>query len=468
MDDYGTVISFSMVQNLVETDVNEAFDLLNLNLFKHIFLFGVLPSIIVYLLPVKNQSISAELKNRLGVFALLLIVTSTSAYITLKDVAFIGREHRDLRFYVNPLFPVASVYKYFKASIKGKNKPLEIVFNDSRVVSQSINNGKNTVLIVVVGETARASNFNLNGYIKDTTPRLNKLNIINYSNTFSCGTATAESIPCMFSDITHEEFNIDKIRHRENLLDALTYAQIDVLWRENNSGCKGVCNRSETEVMHIVGDERFCKGKECYDDILLNNLDQRIKNLKNDAVIFLHQQGSHGPAYYKRTPEQFKKFMPECNTRSLQDCTQSEITNAYDNSILYTDYILSEVINVLKSNADISNTAMIYMSDHGESLGEGGVYLHGLPYFMAPDEQIKIPFIMWLSSSIKESKGISSTCLSSNSNNEVSHDNLLHSVLGLMDVTTKNYEHSLDLFSACRTDDDHVVKNPAIKNSNNI
>ncbi len=457
MDVYGTVFSVSMIQNVAETDTHEAFDLISLSLLKHVLLYGVIPSILVYFAVIKQQTLVGEIKTRAGVFLILLFVTSTSVYIVLKDVAFIGRENRDLRLYINPVFPIASVYKYFKFSGKSHNRPLQEVFSDSVVVNNDIDADKKTVLVVVVGETARAASFNLNGYARQTTPLLENQNIINYSNTSSCGTATAESLPCMFSNITHNEFNIDKIRHQENLLDALKYADIDVQWRENNSGCKGVCKRSETQVMSLVGNNELCDGDDCFDEVLLNNLQDYIKNVTANTVIVLHQQGSHGPAYYKRVPEKFAVFKPECRSKALQECTNEEITNSYDNTILYTDYVLSEVINILKSSSDTVSTAMIYMSDHGESLGEKGVYLHGLPYFMAPTEQTNIPFIVWLSDDIKKNKQISETCLSSNAMNEYSHDNLTHSVLGLMDITSKNYNNKLDVFSNCRRDSSNVA-----------
>ncbi len=457
-----------MIQNIVETDVHEAFDLISLNFIKHVFIYGILPSVAVYFVTLKKQSFTGEFQTRVGVFLVLLFVTSTSVYIVLKDVAFIGREHRELKHYINPVFPISSTYKYFKFSGKEQDSPLEKVFSDSEVVNISVESDKKTVLVIVVGETARASNFGLNGYARDTTPRLNKMNVVNYSNTFSCGTATAESLPCMFSNVTHNTFDIDKIRHQENLLDALNYASINVQWRENNSGCKGVCKRSETQIMSLTGSAELCEGDECYDEVLLSNLQKYISNINKNTVIVLHQQGSHGPAYYKRVPKKFAVFQPECKSKALQDCSNEQITNSYDNTILYTDYLLSEVVNILKSSSDKADTAMIYMSDHGESLGEKGVYLHGLPYFMAPDEQIKIPFFLWLSEGIKKTKNISGECLNASAGDSHSHDNLTHSVLGLMNITSKNYNHELDVFSVCRQDVSKMAKNTKKTQSDNI
>ncbi len=448
-----------MIQNMLETDINEALDLISFNLFVHIFLIGVIPSYIASLVSLKNKSIKNEIKSKFYVLFALSIVTSSSIYITLKDVSFIGREYRDFRYYINPVFPLNSVYKTLQLNTTRNNAPLKELYSDSYVVENSKKSEKHTVLVIVVGETARASNFNINGYTRQTTPLLNSLNIINYPKTSSCGTATAESLPCMFSDITHKNFDIKKIRSRENLLDALNYADINVLWKDNNSGCKGVCARSETEIMHLINDPALCKDNECHDEILLKNLSTYIKKTTRDTVLVLHQLGSHGPAYYKRTPEKYAKFQPICNSKSLQDCTNNEIKNSYDNTIYYTDYLLSRLINTLKTNSSIVDTAMIYMSDHGESLGESGIYLHGLPYFMAPKEQTNIPFIVWLSDDLKNDESIDYACLEKQSSEPHSHDNLIHSVLGLMNVRTHMYNQNLDIFSACRTKKSKIASN---------
>jgi len=448
IDELGTVISHSMIQNITETDIHEALDLVNLSLFFHIIIYAIVPSMLIMSIKLKNRPWTTEIRSRTGVFLLLILTTSSLVYSSYKEISFLSRENRELRFYINPVYPLISLYNHVKTPDKKNSREIAKLFNDSVVTDTTINGAHPSLLIIVVGETARAKNFSLNGYSRNTTPELSKENIINFSNASSCGTATAESLPCMFSDIEHESFDLDEIRHRENLLDALNYAGIDVLWRENNSGCKGVCKRSKTEFMNTLTESDLCNNKECYDEILLHNLNKKIDRISSDTVIILHQQGSHGPAYYKRAPEKYTVFKPSCNIKTVQNCSNEQVVNAYDNTILYTDHFLSRVINTLKGRNNI-NTAMIYMSDHGESLGENGVYLHGLPYFMAPQEQTHIPFIVWLSPDILNAENIDASCLQKNSRRKYSHDNLLHSVLGLMDVETKRYKPGLDIFSDC-------------------
>lgn len=448
IDNLGTVISYSMIQNVFETDAHEAMDLLNVKIFLYIFIYTIIPSIFIISVKFKNRSVLTELKSRFSILLILTLITSSLVYTSYKEISFLSRENRELRFYINPVYPLVSLYKYIKISNKNTNQEMVKLYGDSKISNTSLKSNKPSLLILVVGETARAKNFSLNGYIRNTTPELSREKIFNFSNTSSCGTATAESLPCMFSDIGHESFDLNAIRHRENLLDALNYAKIDVLWKENNSGCKGVCTRTETELMNTITDADLCNNGECYDEILLHNLDKKISEISTDTVIILHQQGSHGPAYYKRVPEKYAVFKPSCDIKAVQDCSTEEVINSYDNTILYTDYFLSRVINTLKNKSTI-NTAMIYMSDHGESLGENGVYLHGLPYFMAPEEQTHIPFIVWLSPKIQTAQNIDTSCLQNNTQEKYSHDNLLHSVLGLMNVETKHYKPALDVFSAC-------------------
>ena len=187
---------------------------------------------------------------------------------------------------------------------------------------------------------------------------------------------------------------------------------------------------------------------------MLHDLDARIAALPAEkrakgVVVVLHQMGSHGPAYYKRVPPEFKKFQPECLTNNLSDCSREQITNSYDNTLLYTDQLLFSSINWLKTKANTAQSAMIYVSDHGESLGEKGIYLHGLPYAIAPNEQKQIPWLNWFSPEFVAGKNLDVACLKRNAGQRVSHDNLFHSVLGLLDVKTSLHTANLDVYAAC-------------------
>ena len=193
-----------------------------------------------------------------------------------------------------------------------------------------------------------------------------------------------------------------------------------------------------------------CTGGECFDEVLLHGLQDYLDTLDRDTVIVLHMKGSHGPAYYKRYPAAYEIFTPTCHSSQLDSCSSSSIQNAYDNSLAYTDHVLASAIDLLMRNTERLDSAMLYLSDHGESLGENGIYLHGMPYALAPSEQVHIPMLMWISSGFQRSLGLDTRCLSQQADELVSHDNLYHSMLGLMGVSTRVYQASKDLFRGCR------------------
>jgi lipid A ethanolaminephosphotransferase len=328
--------------------------------------------------------------------------------------------------------------------------PFKVITQNTKLDSswQYIKN--KTVLVLVIGETARSDRFGINGYNKQTTPYLSNREIIDFTETYSCGTSTAISLPCIFSHLDRKNYSYKVAKNTENLLDFFVKTNFSVQWRDNNTGCKGICDRTDLIDLTDVPGNSFCESGECFDEILLDNLKNQIVENTNNQIIVLHQKGSHGPAYYLRYPKVFEKFKPVCRSNQLQDCSQLELNDAYDNTILYTDYFLDKTINVLEKLPANYNSSLIYISDHGESLGENNLYLHGTPYFMAPDEQTHIPFFTWMSHSFTDEFSINTSCLQAKQNLTFSHDNFFHSVLGLMNVNTPIYNANLDVFNSCK------------------
>ncbi|WP_394751900.1 phosphoethanolamine transferase [Crenothrix sp.] len=450
MNAYGVIVDTSMIQNMFETDSKEILELISVKLLVHILFWGLLPALLIYHTDIRYHSFLKELLIRIVVFVLAIAVFAGAVFSHYKDLSFVDRNNKHLRYLINPNHAVYALTKYLKRSAHPKVINVDPIGMDAKQTTTWQTRGKKSLLVLVVGETARAQNFSLNGYSQLTNPELSKEDIINYPNTTSCGTATAASVPCMFSPLNRNDYDEAKAEKSENLLDVLKHAGISVFWRDNNSGCKGVCNRTPTEAMENLKIPDVCNSEECYDEVLLHGLQAMVDKLPNDSVIVMHQKGSHGPAYYKRYPSNFKVFTPECDTNQVQDCPQDQIVHAYDNTILYTDHFLTQVIHFLQHNSVNYHTAMLYMSDHGESLGENGIYLHGLPYMLAPDEQKHIPFIFWLSDGYADKFGIDKNCLKQNSDGHYSHDNLFHSVLGLMAIQTSVYDKSYDIFNGCR------------------
>jgi lipid A ethanolaminephosphotransferase len=234
----------------------------------------------------------------------------------------------------------------------------------------------------------------------------------------------------------------------------LQHAGLAVLWLDNQAGCKGMCDRVASASTSALTHPTLCTSGECFDGIMLEGLNERIAALPADkrakgVVVVMHQMGSHGPAYYKRVPAEFKKFKPECTSNALSDCSREQVVNSYDNTIAYTDHFLASTIKWLKTQESTAQPAMLYLADHGESLGENNIYLHGLPYAVAPDVQKRVPWITWLSTSFAARSRIDHTCLQNNTDQALSHDNLFHSVLGLVGVQTAVYQRSLDVYAAC-------------------
>ena len=452
IDQYGIAIDASMMQNMMETDVREARDLLSWNLVLTLALMGVLPSVLVYRVKVSYP----PLLRGLVLNALLVLVSLAVAGALLmslfKTLGPAARENRQMRFLLTPTNVIQASRTYLRQHWA---QPLVVAPLGRDVMKGRLWAGqtRRTVTVVVVGETARAMNFALNGYRRDTNPRLaQQPGLLNFSQVQSCGTSTAVSVPCVFSSLSRADYSEEKAKSQEGLLDVISHAGIDVLWRDNNSGCKGACDRVTYEdLSQPKAGEPFCNSEECYDERLLQGLPDIIRNAQRDLVIVLHQKGSHGPAYWKRYPPAFQHFGPVCASNELEKCSSESIVAAYDNTIRYTDHVLSKTIDVLRAAnvEDGVDTAMLYFSDHGESLGENNMYLHGAPYIMAPETQRHVPMMLWMGDSYRDRFALGQRCLDARRTQEFSHDNVFHSVLGMLNLKTAVYNPQLDIFHAC-------------------
>ena len=440
INNYGIVFDHNMIANTFESDLSELQDLASIKLIIYLFIFGLLPSIFVWKVKLKKISFKSQLWNRLRALLILTIVFIIIILTFSKHYSSFARENRDLRLYITPTYSLYSSIKFINSKIETSTESFQEIGLDAKINKKS---DKRRLVIFVIGETARRDHMSINGYELKTNPYLEKEKIISFTNMTSCGTDTAWSVPCMFSLLDRSNYSHKKGKNMSNVLDLISHAGANVIWLENNSSSKSVADRI------IFKDYRTSKlnpkcNPECRDEGMLINLQDYIdEQNKKDTLIVLHTMGSHGPAYYKRYPEEFEVFKPVCKTNQLNECTNKEINNAYDNTILYTDYFLSKVIELLKRNSKESDTAMYYVSDHGESLGEGGLYLHGMPYFMAPDEQIEVPAFMWFDDSFSSLLDIE--FIRKNAALPHSHDNLFHTLLGLMDVETELYQKDMDL-----------------------
>ncbi len=440
----------NIVDNVREHNINEATDLLSYSLFLYVFIYGVIPSILVSLITIIHDKPLKSYINR-GIFiAGIFLIAASTFILNYKFYTFFYRQNEDTLVYINPVYPLVAVKKYVKRQMKN-NYVFKEIGDDAY---QKKDNPRKTVGIMVVGETARADRFSLNGYQRQTNPILSMdPNIINFKNVHSCGTSTAYSVPCMFSFLNQDDYSPEKAQQFSNVLDILKKSNIKVTWGENNSSCKGVCKRI-VEVNFINNLDKYTKSEsngQNYDEIMLQEFNNVINNTDEDVLFVLHSMGSHGPKYHNRYPYSDSVFRPYCQKSTPQECNREEINNAYDNTIIYTDYFLGLIINYLKEHESDYNSFMLYASDHGESLGENGIYLHGLPYILAPEAQTHIPMLMWLSDDFITDNNLNLEQLKQQTNIEYSHDNIVHTLLGLFDVQTSLYNQKLDIIHTAHT-----------------
>jgi len=456
---YGAVIDPTMLANVVQTDVREVRDLMSWALPLTVLLVAGLPLWVIWRRPLALRSWLPQTgRNALG--ALIGVVAVVAAtLLTYQDLASLMRNHKELRYMVNPVNTVYAASRLALDQWPRQVQALKPVGEDAQLGASYAAQAKPPLLMLVVGETARAQNFGLSGYGRNTTPALARWQanegLVNFSQVQSCGTNTKVSVPCMFSPLTRTQGG-DQMPEHENLLDVLQRAGLAVLWIDNQAGCKGVCARVPNASTLDLKLPDLCIGGECLDPAMLVGLDERIAALDpvrraRGVVLVMHQMGSHGPAYFKRSASDRKPFVPECTSNTLSDCPPEQLVNAYDNSIAYTDHFLDLSLRWLKAKemAGAFQTGLIYLSDHGESLGESGLYLHGLPYAMAPQQQTHVPMLAWLSPGLQQRSGVGNACLKAQADKPISHDHLFHSVLGLMDVQTTAHDLSLDILAPC-------------------
>jgi lipid A ethanolaminephosphotransferase len=447
VDSWGVLFDKAMIRNIVETDFREATELLSWPAFLDLAVRGVLPASVLWYIGVRRSSVMQTV-SQTAIFAVgAAALAAVVAFLFYGTFAATFRNHRELRFQLVPSNSVNAVYGFLK---KQDSSPATFATIAPDAIRTPAQGQKPFVLILVVGETARAANFSLGGYVRDTNAALNKADVSYFNNVTACGTDTATSLPCMFSDLGARNFSVDKARARENVLDILHRTGVGVVWLDNNSGCKGVCDRVPSLQMPTIGQPSLCGDGVCQDEILVDALKDKLSGLTQDTTIVLHQMGSHGPSYFKRYPPP-GRFQPTCDTNRIQTCSREALVNTYDNSIDYTTQVLAKAIRVARERQGAFDIAFLYVSDHGESLGEKGIYLHGLPPMLAPSEQRLVPMLAWLSPGANERLSLPDRCLAAVTKQSYSHDNLFHTMLGMYGVRTAAYQADLDVFARARS-----------------
>lgn len=443
MNAYGVVIDKIMLMNVIQTDVYEVADLLNLKMALYLILLGIIPSYLIYKTNIAFKPLKADVQGKLTqglIFALVAGGIIGGGLLHNPDTL---KEHKHLKNALIPVNYIGAVISVVKIKAKYWGIELKTISEGARMLPQK-EGSKPALIVVVIGESARDASFSLSGYKRPTNEPLAKYadELVYFDNFYSCGTATAVSLPCIFSPYPRKKFEPESERYTENVLDVISRAGYKLLWRENNTDCKDNCNRIEQE--------RFCNVKECPDEILLTDFAEKVRSFDRPALVVLHQRGSHGPLYALRYPKEFEIYRPVCRREFLQDCTLDELRNTYDNTVYYTSHMLARTIDELKALSDEYDTAFFFTSDHGESLGENGVYLHSAPYDEAPDVQKHIPAMFWFSEGYAEANGLDIDCVRKIRSEAFSHDNVFHTLLGMSRVETPFYDRGLDILARCR------------------
>ncbi|MBV7441771.1 phosphoethanolamine--lipid A transferase EptA [Weeksellaceae bacterium TAE3-ERU29] len=416
---YGVIIDESMIGNVFNTNYDESSSFFSLKMIIYLVLLGIIPSIYI----IKAKIVKDSLK-RFSITSLsILVFLGILVFANASNWLWIDKNSKQLGGLAMPWSYSINTALFFIH--KNKENEKEILLPDAK-----IKNHEKSVVVLVIGESARSQNFSLYGYEKDTNPLLSKEQNLYHFNATSCATYTTAGVKCIL-----EHKNTGKLY--EILPNYLNRTGVDVVWRTTNWGEPPVHIEDGKYLKKEKLQENCMSDENCdYDEVLLSGLKEQILASNKDKIlIIIHTSTSHGPTYSKKYPSKFEVFKPVCNSVELGNCSQEELINAYDNTIVYTDYILYSIIEDLKSLKDYKST-MLFVSDHGESLGEKNLYMHGLPKSIAPKEQYDIPFIVWVSDGSKQLK----------KENDLSQNHVFHSVLNFLDIESPIYDEEMNIF----------------------
>jgi len=445
---FGVRLNEEIVQSIFETQRAEAAAMITTGSVGWIVLFGVVPAVLVLLVPLRFTPGWRGLGWRAVIVLVAAALMIVPPLLAGRSYVYFERNHRAMYEVFNPYAALSGTFHYLQRDVFRPKRTMTPIGTDATLAPDTAN-GRKRVVVLVVGETARAENQSLQGYARETNPEMKRAGALYFSDAWSCGTATTVSVPCMFSNMTREHFDKPVAKSHWNALDVLQHAGVDVFWRDNDEGCKDVCARLPNDDLTNAKIDGLCDANGCLDEVLVADLSARLARMRSPALLVLHVKGSHGPAYFQRYPAAFNVFKPGCDTAEVQTCTYAQTVASYDNTILYTDHILGKVVDALKAAPEV-DSAMMYLSDHGESLGENEIYLHGADWATAPTQQKHIPMLMWFSDGWVRDSALRLDCMAQRRVQPASQDNLFHTLLGFFGTRTKVYDPGLDLLAGCR------------------
>ncbi|MDI1226581.1 MAG: phosphoethanolamine--lipid A transferase [bacterium] len=443
---YGVIFDGPMFTNILETNISEAASYVNGGLVAALLLTGLLPCILVAMLELRVNPVKRELKHKAISLALTIAVVGVMGMANYNDYAVIGRTNKAAIKLVVPAYPLKKLALVFYArNLETVPEYKQLAMDAKRAAP--VAGQKKKLVVMLLGETQRGMNYSLNGYARKTNEYTEKQGVVSFRNVSSYGTSTAISVPYIFSLMSHD-YDGDDEQYRDNALDAIQRAGVKVLWRDNDSGCKKACKNVDYVDLRekYKADKTLCPHGDCYDAVFNVELQKMLPALaKEDTLVVFHLEGAHGPSYWERYPASFRTFTPDCPSNEIQNCSREELLNTYDNTIHYSDHVMAGIINTLKTLDADWDTKLVFLSDHGESLGENGLYLHSFPRGIAPAEQTHVPLIYW--SGNKDN----TDCIAEHATQKTyDRINMGDTLLGLMGVDTSAYNRANDILDACR------------------
>jgi lipid A ethanolaminephosphotransferase len=415
INSYEVLITDSMMGNVFNTQFSEASGFFSLAAVLYVLFLGVIPCIFIFAAKTDFGSFKRFMAN----IGLALGIAVGIAFVNIQNWPWIDRNSTELGSLLMPWSYTVNTVRFYNGEKKRNQK--EILLPDAQ-----ISNDSKDVCILIIGESARRDHFSLYGYEKPTNPLLAEDDVTSLIAN-SAATYTTAGVKAI---LDHQPTG----KLYEILPNYMYRTGVDVIWRTSNWGEPPV----HIEKYHTVRDlkKMYPDADDRYDGILLTGLKEEIMSSEKDKIlVILHTNTSHGPTYNKKYPAEFERFTPVCTTVEMSKANPQELMNAYDNSVLYTDYLIHSAIEILKEIPD-RRACMLYVSDHGESLGEGNLYMHGVPMSIAPKEQVEIPFIVWTSIDAAEVKEL----------DEVGQYHVFHSVMDFLGVESPVFDEDKNIF----------------------
>lgn len=425
---YNVMMDATTIANVFNTRYSEASGFFSWSLWIGITVFGVLPALWCLLQPVVMDK-----ARKMGICCgASLGVVVVEALLNINQTLWISQHDTELGGLLQPWSYVVNTVRL--ASFRMDEQAEEIRLPDGKITDN-----EKAVVVLVIGESARKANFQLYGYQRQTNPRLSRCEGLKVYQATACATYTTAGTKAIL-----EPQNTDELY--EVLPNYAFRMGVDVSWRTSNWG------EPPIHIDEYLTDgelaEKYADTNKDYDGILFAGLRERITTSKKDKVlIILHTSTSHGPNYSDKYPKEFEIFKPVARNVEEGEKNVALLVNAYDNTIVYTDFLLDSLISTLRSMEDWKS-AMIFISDHGESLGEKGMFMHGLPMRIAPKEQYEIPLLVWTSDGFRDYRPYGGRQADGSLPPVLEQHYIFHSVLNLLSIDSPAYNKKHDIFVA--------------------